>query len=33
MECKYCGSENVVDAEGHATFCRECRRVEVLEGN
>jgi len=31
MKCKYCNSENVVDVEGHVSFCKECRQVEVLE--
>jgi len=30
MKCKYCGSENVVDTEGHVSFCKECRQVEVV---
>jgi len=31
LKCKYCGSENVVDAEGHVSFCKECRQVRVLK--
>jgi len=31
MRCKYCGSENVVDVEGHVSFCKDCRQVNVLE--
>lgn len=28
----YCGSTNVVVEENHSTFCKECRKSNVLEG-
>ena len=30
-QCTYCGSTNVVVEENHSTFCKECRKSNVLK--